>query len=61
MDMCKALAHVIFWHILGHDHREPRLISLELDEMPCLEEDLVIVLLVFHEGIGIVLMQELKT
>jgi hypothetical protein len=33
---------------LGKDHEEPRLMSLELWEKSCLEEDLVIVFLMFH-------------
>jgi hypothetical protein len=37
---------------LGKDHGEPSLMSLELGVMPCLEEDLVIVFLMFHGGLG---------
>jgi hypothetical protein len=37
---------------LGKDHGEPSLMSLELGVMPCLEEDLITVLLMFHEDIG---------
>jgi hypothetical protein len=32
---------------------EPSLMSLELGVMPCLEEDLVIVFLMFHGGLGV--------
>jgi hypothetical protein len=37
---------------LGKDHGEPSLMSLELGVIPCLEEDLFIVLLMFHGGLG---------
>jgi hypothetical protein len=34
---------------LGQDHGEP---NLELGVIPCLEEDLLIVFLMFHGGLG---------
>jgi len=37
---------------LGKDHGKPSLMSLELGVIPCLEEDLFIVLLMFHGGLG---------
>lgn len=35
---------------LGQDHGESSLMSLELDVMPCLEEDSTVVFLLFNEG-----------
>jgi hypothetical protein len=44
---------LFFWDVrLGKDHGEISLMSLELGVMPCLEEDLVIVFLMFHGGLG---------
>jgi hypothetical protein len=37
---------------LGKNHGQSILMSLNLGVMPCLEEDSIIVFLVFHEGIG---------
>jgi hypothetical protein len=53
---------LLFWDVrLGKDHGEMSLMSLDLGVLPCLEEDLVIVFLMLHGGLGLVLMQELKT
>jgi hypothetical protein len=41
------------WDVrLGQDHGETSLMSLELGVVPCLEEDLVIVSLMFHGDLG---------
>jgi hypothetical protein len=37
---------------LGKDHGEMILMTLELGVMPCLEEDSIIVSLMFHGGLG---------
>jgi hypothetical protein len=45
--------HLFFWDVmLGKDHGEISLMSFELGVMPFLEEDLVIVSLMFHGGLG---------
>jgi hypothetical protein len=38
--------------MLGQDHGEPSLINLELGVIPCLEEDLFIILLMFQGSLG---------
>jgi hypothetical protein len=44
---------LFFWDVrVGKNHGEMSLMSLELGVMPCLEEDLVIVFLMFHGGLG---------
>jgi hypothetical protein len=37
---------------LGQYHGKPSLMSLDPGEMPCLEEDSIIVFLMFHGGLG---------
>ena len=51
LDYIAALFLCDVWR-LGKDHKEPSLMSLELGVIPCLEEDLFIVLLMFHGGLG---------
>jgi len=34
----------------GKDHGQPRMMSLELGVIPCLDEDSIIVFLTFHGG-----------
>jgi hypothetical protein len=46
---------------LGKDYREPNLMSLEVDVIPCLEEDLFLYSGCSMEVLVLVLMQELKT
>jgi hypothetical protein len=44
---------LFFWDVrLGKDHGDTSLMSLELGVLPCLEEDSVIVSLMFHGGLG---------
>jgi len=50
-DDCVSLFLCDAWR-LGQDHGEPSLISLELGVIPSLEEDLFIVLLMFHGGLS---------